>query len=379
MKLHLAMGGPRSLRFRMFLALRYILGEMIPTFFLGVIVFVFILLMFQALRLTEFVLIHGVKISLILQLMGYMSTSFLPILFPMSLLFTIILTYGRLSSDSEIVAFKSVGLSMWSIIAPAFVLSVLVTLLSAQMAFHVAPWGNRQFELLFTKIGASKPEAALREGTFSEGFFDLVVYANHVDNKNGVLDQVFIYDDHNHEAPLTVIAREGRLMINPDKPTHEALLRLFDGSMHRTKDGQHTKIDFSSYDVHLSDPVNEEFKNKTPPSLTLEDIQTGLADPKTKPEDVRMFKTEFHKRLAISVACILFALIGVGLGTTTNRRSAKSGGMVICLGLIMVYWVIYIVGEGLARDGTLAPAPAMWLANAIFAVAAIWSLKRGWN
>ncbi|HVK62098.1 MAG TPA: LptF/LptG family permease, partial [Bdellovibrionales bacterium] len=86
------------------LVIRYVLGEMIPTFFIGVIVFVFILLMFQALRLTEFVLIHGVQVTTIVQMMGYLSTSFLPILFPMSLLFTVLLTYSRLSADSEIVA-----------------------------------------------------------------------------------------------------------------------------------------------------------------------------------------------------------------------------------------------------------------------------------
>lgn len=149
------------------LAIRYVLGEMIPTFFLGVIVFVFILLMFQALRLTEFVLVHDVKLSSIFELVAYMSTSFLPILFPMSLLFTVIMTYGRLSSDSEIVAFKASGMSMWQILMPALFMSILIGVLSAQMAFHIAPWGNRQFELMITKIGASKPSVSIKEGTFS--------------------------------------------------------------------------------------------------------------------------------------------------------------------------------------------------------------------
>ncbi|MDZ4082996.1 MAG: LptF/LptG family permease, partial [Bdellovibrionales bacterium] len=114
------------------LLVRYVLAEMIPTFFLGVIVFVFILLMFQALRLTEFVLIHGVKLSTVLEMMGYLSTSFLAILFPMSLIFTVILTYGRLSADSEIVALRASGLSMVSIATPAIILSGLVCLLSLQ-------------------------------------------------------------------------------------------------------------------------------------------------------------------------------------------------------------------------------------------------------
>jgi lipopolysaccharide export system permease protein len=136
---------------------------MIPMFFLGVISFVLILLMFQALRLTSFVLIHGMKITTVALMMTYLSTSFLPVLFPMSLLFTVLMTYGRLSADSEIVAFKAAGLNMWHIILPAIVLSVLVAFLSAQTAFHIAPWGNRQFEVMFTKQAAQKPGLKFKE------------------------------------------------------------------------------------------------------------------------------------------------------------------------------------------------------------------------
>jgi len=361
------------------LLLRYILGEMIPTFFLGVLVFVFILLMFQALRLTEFVLVHGVKLSTVAEMIAYLSTSFLPVLFPMSLLFTVLLTYGRLSADSEVVAFKASGLSMWHIILPAAVMSVLVSVISAQTAFHIAPWGNRQFELLVTKIGSQKPGVTLREGTFSEGFFDLVVYANKVDNKRGKLEQVFIFDESDPRSPVTVIANEGRLILNPDKPGHEAHLVLNQGDIHRTSAGRHTKIGFDSYEIKLLDPVSEAFRKKSPQSMNLEELRVAMRDRTLEPGESRKIFTEFHKRLAIATACLLFALIGVGLGTTSNRRAAKSGGMVICIGLIVVYWILYVTAENLSKQGKLPPQIAMWVPNAIFFVAAGFSLKRAWN
>ena len=361
------------------LAIRYVLGEMIPTFFLGVIVFVFILLMFQALRLTEFVLVHGVKVTAVAELVAYMSTSFLPILFPMSLLFTIILTYGRLSSDSEIVAFKASGMSMWEIITPAIFLSVLIGLLSAQMAFHIAPWGNRQFELMITKIGAMKPSVSVKEGTFSEGFFDLVLYSNQVDQKTGELGNVFIYDERNVDSPMIVIARRGILQVDEEKPGESAALLLTRGSVHRTAGGRHTKVDFKTYKLLFSSPSSEDFKKKSPQSLTLNDINDGLKDPDTSKEDRLTFKIEFHKRLAISFACVLFAMLGVGFGTTTNKRTVKSGGMVMSLVFIVCYWVLYITGENLAQSGKLPPGLAMWLANILFAIAGVYALRRSWN
>jgi lipopolysaccharide export system permease protein len=363
------------------LMIRYLLGEMIPTFFLGVIVFVFILLMFQALRLTEFVLVHGVKLSTVALMMAYMSTSFLPILFPMSLLFAVLLTYSRLSADSEVVAFRSVGLSMSAIVAPAIILSLLIGALSLQTSYHIAPWGNRQFEVLVTKLGATKPGVTIKEGTFSEGFFDLVVYANKVDSKKGKLSQVFIFDERNPGTPLTVIAREGVLMYKQDaeQAGNSAALRLIDGDIHRTSEGRHTKIDFSTYDIFLSDPATQESHNKSPQSLTIEELGTVLKDTKLETDQRLEFETEYHKRTAIAFACILFALIGVGLGTTANRRNVKSGGMVICLSLIVAYYVIFVVAEGAARKGQLPPLAAMWLANLLFSIAAVWSLRRAWR
>jgi lipopolysaccharide export system permease protein len=361
------------------LMIRYILGEMIPSFFLGVLVFVFILLMFQVLRLTEFVLIHGVKVTTILQMMVYLSTSFLPILFPMSLLFTVLLTYSRLSADSEIVAFRAIGLGMPSIIAPAAILSVLVAILSLQTSFHIAPWGNRQFEVLITKVGSMKPGVTLKEGTFSEGFFDLVVYANKVDSTLGKMNQVFIYDESNRKNPVTIIAREGRLIQDPDRPGHQASLRLVDGSLHRTSEGRHTKIDFATYDIFLSDPVNESFRNKSPSSLTVDELREKIADQAVPQNERTQLQTELHKRVAIAFACLLFALIGVGLGTVTNRRNAKGGGAVYCIGLIVIYWVLYLTAEGAARKGQLPPQFAMWIPNMIFSVAAFFSLRRSWH
>lgn len=361
------------------LMVRYLLGEMIPTFFMGVVVFIVILLMFQALRLTEQVLVHGVKISVIAEMMGYLSTSFLPILFPMSLLFAVLMTYSRLSADSEIVAFRAVGLGMPSIIAPAVILGILIGVLSLQTSFHIAPWGNRQFELLITRVGSERPTIAIKEATFSKDFFDLVVYANRVDSKTGRLDHVFIYNERESDQPLTVIAQSGEIIQDRDSGGHAATLRLSNGSIHRTADNRHTKIDFSTYDVFLSDPVRSQYSQKSPPSLTIEELNERLKSEKLKPEERRELATEFHKRSALAFACVLFALIGVGLGTTTNRRNAKSGGMVLCVGLIILYYVLYVVCEGASRKGQLPPYIAMWAADALFTIAAAWSLRRAWN
>lgn len=359
-------------------AAQYIFFEMLPSFILGLLVFISIILMFQVLRLTEFALVHGVTLKTIAQIIGYVIISLLPVLFPMALLFSVLLTYGRLSQDSEIVAMKASGLAMGTLLLPAVILAILVGIISAQMSFVIAPWGNRQFEVLFSRLANTKAAAVIKEGTFSEGFFDMVVYANEVDSKNGHLGKVFIYDEKNSDTPLTIIAKEGTIIPDPDRPGQEILLRLENGEIHRQAK-THTKISFNSYDVHFAEPEYNEEKAKSPPSLTLDEVRARLAEDIKDPELQRSMETELHKRWAISILCVVFALIGVGLGTTTNRRTAKAGGMILCIGIIIGYWILYVAGESAARSGAAPVAIAIWAPNLIFGAIAINSLRKNWN
>ena len=96
-------------------------------------------------------------------------------------------------------------------------------------------------------------------------------------------------------------------------------------------------------------------------------------------EDQRTLMTEWHKRWAIAFLCIVFGTVGVGLGTNTNRRNQKAGGMILCVILIIVYWGTYVTFEGLSRSGQLPPLLAMWLPNLIFGTIGFETLRRNWN
>jgi lipopolysaccharide export system permease protein len=309
--------------------------------------------------------------------MLYLSISFLPALLPMSLLFAVLMTYSRLSNDSEMVALKASGLSMYSITLPALILSVLIAVISAQTSFHLAPWGNRQFEVLVANVAQTKASITVREGTFSENFFDKVVYANEVDPKTGEMHNVFIYDESQGSLPLTIIAKRGEIIQDPQTP-NSVLVRLFDGDIHR-KGEAHTKIKFNAYDLKMTDPVKIESREKSSPSLSIDEISDLLKKPQLPADQVLTMKAEYHKRWAISLVCIVFGLLGVGLGTNTNRRSQKAGGMILCLIVVIAYWVLYVTCEGLARSGKLPAALAIWFPNVLFAGLTFWSLKRNWN
>ncbi|MEQ1722324.1 MAG: LPS export ABC transporter permease LptF [Pseudobdellovibrio sp.] len=356
----------------------YLLSEIIPSFLLGVFIFIMVLLMFQALRLTEFLLVHGIKLTTMAKIMGYMSISFLPMLLPMSLLFAVLLTYNRFSMDSEIIAFKSSGVNTGAIIMPALVFAFIITIISSQTSFYLAPWGNRQFEVLINRLGNTKAAASIREGTFSEGFFDMVVYANKVNSQNGVLSDIFIYDEKNPDAPLTVIATEGQIIPDETHPGHSVLLRMFKGQIHRRGES-HTVINFDSYDVMLSDPIKLEEKQKTASSLNLSELQALRNTDAFSSEQRKEFDIEYHKRAALSVACMVFAILGLAFGIVTNRRSGKSSGFILSIGFIILYWVVYLSFESLVRSNQISTAIGLWLPNVLFTLFGLYHLRKSWN
>ncbi len=367
--------GLRIKRFK--LVFYYIISEMVPTFFVGVISFVSILLLFQVLKLTDTLLQHDVSFRTLVHLLSYLSISFLPAILPMSLIFAIVLSYNRLSGDSEIIAFKSLGLSMWPIIAPGLTLGLVIAVVSGYTSFKVGPWGNRQFEVLITDIGNSKIISRIGEGTFS-GFFNLVVYANKINEDTEELESVFIYDERDESSPTTIISEKGKIVSEKSFNSYKAFVRLINGDIHKMSDEGHTKIHFQTYDLQIVEPTNKKTRNKSINSLTYDDL-IHLRKTTKDPKELRNFQYEWHKRFALSFACLLFVMVGIGLGCRTNNRSGKSGGGVISVGVIVVYWILFIIGNSLLKSPAVPVWFAAWLPSIILLPAGLALLKKNWN
>jgi lipopolysaccharide export system permease protein len=296
----------------------------------------------------------------------------------MSVLFSVLMTYGRLSTDSEIIAFKSLGLSQKTLTMPSIFVGLLMTVLSAQTYFFIGPWGQGQFSELIAKLSSTQVVSTIREGTFAEGFYDLVVYANKVNQKAGILKDVFIYDERSEKFPVTIIAREGQIL-NLNDETKSSVLRLFKGSIHKANLDAYTKIQFENYDIFLTASVQKKDRKKEPKAMTIREIQSEINNPDTEKNRLISLQTEYHKRWSLSFACLVFSVVGVGLGTLTNRRAAKSGGFVLSVSLIVTYWILSVTMDNFSANEYLSPSLAMWIPNVLFSVFAFYSLKSIWN
>ncbi|MDO3379396.1 LPS export ABC transporter permease LptF [Geoalkalibacter halelectricus] len=355
----------------------YILRETLAPFILGVAIFTFVLLMGRLLRLVELVLNKGVPLADILKLFAYLLPSFLVLTLPLAFLLAVLLGFGRLSADAEVVALKSSGVSLYDMARPVLVLALAVSLLTALLTFYAEPQGKRAFRDQVFEIAHARATVGVEPRIFNDEFDGLVLYANSIDDRSGLMQGLFISDERIGREPAVILARSGRAISDPQALT--LTLRLQQGAIHRLQDRRgesvYQIVEFDNYDIQLD--LGRELRNfrerqKRESEMSLAELGQAIAH--ADAEEKRKYLVERHQRLVMPLAPVLFALIGIPLGIQ-SQRSSRGGGFALALAVFLAYYLVFSFAETLGHEGLVPPAAAMWLPNLVFLAAGIALLR----
>ncbi|SDM02595.1 lipopolysaccharide export system permease protein [Geoalkalibacter ferrihydriticus] len=355
----------------------YILRETLAPFLLGVMIFTFVLLMGRLLRLVELVLNKGVPLSDILKLFALLLPSFLVLTLPLAFLLAVLLGFGRLSADAEIVALKASGVSLYDMAKPVMVLAVAVSTLTALLTFYAQPQGKRAFRDQVFEIAHARATVGVEPRIFNDEFDGLVLYANSIDERSGVMQGLFISDERVGKEPAVILARSGRAL--SDEQAFTLTLRLQQGAIHRLLERRDESvyqiIDFDNYDIQLD--LGQELRNfrerqKRESEMTLAELSRAIEQ--ADEENRLKLLVERHQRLVMPLAPLLFALVGIPLGIQ-SQRSSRGGGFALALGVFLAYYLIFSFAETLGQEGLVPPVAAMWVPNLAFLAAGIALLR----
>ena len=339
----------------------------------------FVFLMFQVVRLADYFINHGVGLTLLAKMTIFLSAAFLPVVMPVSFLVATLVGFGRLSSDSEIVAFKASGMSLIRLYLPVLFLSVLVASCVFYLTYFFIPWGNREFKKTIVKLGNTKVVSNLKEGTFTEGFFDLLVYADKVDVAHNKMSGVFIFDDRDPKNPMAILSKDGEVISlkTGSELAAAAILKLDDGSIHRSDiaTNYYEKIDFNEYRIMLKVEEGRVDEIKYAKTLDADELKSQMDKFQGDYQRYQEYAIEYWKRIALAIAPLLFGVLGVGLGVV-RMRSVKSNAIFVAFFVVIVYWGLHIMGASLAEKGTLPPFLAMQISNLAVLPFAILSFRK---
>ena len=349
---------------------RYIFREILIPFVVGLSVFTFVLLIARLMKLLELVVNRGLPPSTVLQLFGYILPAFLEVTVPMAMLLAILVALGRMSADSELVALRSSGMSLYQLLPPIALFVVLTMIATGWLSASVRPWGNRMLRAALWDIARTRASAGLRPQVFNADFPGLVIYAEHVDARTDGLQHVLIADDRSAGERNIIFAQQGFMLSDPESQT--LTLQLSSGWIHTidTHKSSEYQTDFESYGVQLDlrGPITAaRQRDRDPKELSLTELREVIAA-KARDGKPRVGElVEFHRKLSIPFACVVFGLVGVPFGIT-SARAVRSRGFGLSLSLIFVYYIFLSIGQALAEQGLLAPVLGLWLPNAIFLV-----------
>ena len=370
---------------------RWLFGQIIPPMIFAISAFTIISLsvgvMFDLIRK---IVEYGLPVLQAIRALIYSLPSFLVLSFPMAVLLSTLLSYGKLSANSELLALRSLGITKTRIIAPAIAVSIFMTGLTFYFNDNLVPSSNKLAEstlrsgigssfnrgkskrnIVFTRKG-SRIATATNKPTTINKYLTHIFYASRFENN--VMREVTVLDFSREDIKQILTANFASF--NKDNSSW-----IFtDGSIISTdSSGQTTSIKFKQYTypfvegpLDLAKVPKDASDMSLKEALEAERIYKKVGNLK----EIRKIQVRIQEKFTLPCACLVFGLIGSSLGSKSNLRSSKSQGFGLSVILILIYYVMSFVFSSLGVKGLLNPVFAAWLPVLISIGGGIYFLRK---
>ena len=369
---------------------RWLLGQIIPPMIFAISAFTVISLsvgvMFDLIRK---IVEYGLPVVKALQALIFSLPSFLVLSFPMAVLLSTLLSYGKLSANSELLALRSLGITITRIIAPAIAISIFMTGLTFYFNDNLVPNSNKLAEstlrsgigssvnqgksknnIIFTRKG-SRLDTTNKQ-TKINTFLTHIFYASRFENN--IMREVTVLDFSRENIKQILTANEAIFDNN------NSSWIFTDGSIVSTDtNGQTTSIKFKQYiypfvegPLDLAKVPKDASDMSLKEALEAERIYKKIGDIK----QIRKIQVRIQEKFTLPCACLVFGLIGSILGCKSNLRSSKSQGFGLSVILILAYYVMSFISSSFGVKGLLPPIVAAWFPVVISLGGGFYFLRR---
>lgn len=351
---------------------KYITIDYLVTFILTLSVFSFVMCVGVVIKAVDLVA-KGVSVGMIFQIFLYNLPYILMFSIPMSSMTTALLLFGRLSIDGEITAMKSAGMSLWQIVSPIVFISILLSFFCVYLNSYLAPESHYARRKALANVGVQDPINLLEEGRFVKDLPGFMIY---IRKKSGnEVKGLVLYEMGSRGLRRCIRAKRG--VIKPESDPYKVSIDLYDVRMDEPDSSNPLDLVKSDYGAAEFYPLTLDFSdlserkkvNKKVKDMSFVELTRGArnieeAYPDLEYEDLiktRMkLVVEANKRLALSISCFAFTLVGIPLGMRSRRRES-SRGVGISLGIVFIFYFFIIIAESLISHPQFRPDMIVWI------------------
>ncbi|MFA5113022.1 MAG: LptF/LptG family permease [Candidatus Margulisiibacteriota bacterium] len=340
---------------------RYIFKELLEPFLFGLGAFTAILsssmIMFELVRR---VVINGMPLLVALQIFVLRLPGIVVYIFPMATLLAALLAFSRLSHDSEVIAFRASGITLFRLIVPALALGLLVSLINMSFSEVVVPESNKAAKNLLIETTARR-QPKLQKNVFlpemEGGSLKRIFYAETMqgDEMSGVVVQEF----SGGKLGQIVNARSAKWVMGKN----QWLFR--DGTIYLLAESGEYKhlIKFAEQYVTIKyTPADFSTGDRNPDEMTIGQLRDYIALKEKMGVETTDLKIQLNMKMAIPFASLVFALLGAPLGLSP-RRASGSIGLGISIIVIFFYYITMFIAMAVGEMKLIPPGGAAWLPN----------------
>jgi len=252
---------------------RYILKSHVAPFFFSVFTLIAIFLLQFFMKFADRLVGKGLSTWLIIKLVVFNLAWMLVLIIPMSVLVATLMAFGGMAQNNEVAIMKASGISLYKMIVPPLLASVLIALGLVYFNNHIYPDANHAARLLLNDISRTKPTLALVPGVFSQEIEGYSILFR--ERKGDTLENLTIYDYAKYLNSNVVTAQKGKITFSNDQK--KLILDLQNGEIHmlNKRDRQDYRIlKFKKHQIAMN-AAGFSFNQSTFGSSTRQDREMG--------------------------------------------------------------------------------------------------------
>jgi lipopolysaccharide export system permease protein len=339
---------------------RYLVREMAGPFVFGVLAFVLLFVSGNILfRLTSLVAELGLSLWEATKLFFLWLPGFIVLTFPLATLVAILVAFGRLSGDSELIAMHAGGISFRRLVIPIAAAGLVISVITAAFNEIIVPAANRRAEEIVRTATARAGGVAKEEVLFKESAGDesRIIYADRLDVSTGeLMNPVIVW--FQGDQPF-MVTRAKRAVWRENQWV------MLDGANSTLDPQRPATLSFQTWVANIpTTPKEIAQRARTPEEMTYRELREYIRDALRQSKPTIDLELKLHHKFSIPFACFVFALIAPPLGMRSHRGSSSIGmGIAILIGF--GYYVVWHYLSAVANQGGISPFWAAWLPNVV--------------
>jgi lipopolysaccharide export system permease protein len=235
----------------------------------------------------------GLDTWVIIKLIVFNLSWMVVLVVPMASLVAALMAFGNLSQNNEVTIMKSSGLSLYKMMIPPFLASIVVAILLFQFNNDVLPDANHQAKILMSDISRTKPTLSLEPGFFSQEVDNYAILVRSIDQKSNWMYQITIYDYSNGAKINVVTADSGKIFFSKDQS--KLIMDLYSGEIHESEVQNTTMYRKLEFEKHLITMNGDQFSFQQSGPTSRGERELSVYDMQVITDSLKMILNENKK------------------------------------------------------------------------------------